>query len=436
MHYSTEPGSVAGTNWAGNLSYSASTLIKPETVKELTEALSQADEPVKVVGSRHCFNDIADTSGTLLDLSGFLPLPQEPLTVVQDAGPRRVRVPATASYGRVAEALDKAGLALANFASLPHISIAGAISTGTHGSGDENPALVGAIWAFDLISPDGSVHRACQDGSGDVPFEAAVHLGLLGVLTTVEILVEDAFEVRQDLFTELEWATYLENFDAITSAAYSVSTFTRWNAHTVDQIWLKSRVAEPVNAALLCDQGFFGGTRAAKKLHPLPDTDPIHCTDQLGSPGPSFDRLPHFKMGFTPSKGEELQSEYLIPRRFATQAIQAVKAISEQFKHLLQVSEIRTMKGDNAWLSPSPEDSIGIHFTWLREQEAVDAVLPVIEEVLHPFEARPHWGKRHTVDAARIAQLYPNLGAFLDVAKALDPHGKLKNSYTLRTLDY
>ena len=440
----------AGANWAGNLTYFARELIQPRSVEELAGALRATTGPVKFLGSRHCFNDIANTTGTMISLARFEPLTADSLELISDDSPARVRVSASSTYGALAQVLTQRGLAISNYASLPHITIAGAITTGTHGSGNNNQPLIGAIWAFEVLTPEGTTRRAVRDGSGDLPFEAGVHLGLLGALTFVEILVEPEFEVRQDLFQNLPWESVFANFDAITGAAYSVSLFTHWNAESVEQVWLKSRADSFVLPGTAGEVGsvseagstpkgssdFFGATPAATKLHPLPNTDPIHCTDQLGVPGPSFDRLPHFKMGFTPSKGEELQSEYLVPRAHAIDAIKAVLALGDQFRHLLFVSEIRTMAGDGLWLSPSPEDAVALHFTWQRREAEVTAILPTLEAALAPFSARPHWGKLHVHSAEQIAALYPRLGDFLALARECDPQGRLRNDYTARVLGY
>jgi xylitol oxidase len=425
----------AGTNWAGNLTYFAREFIEPRSLEELSQAVTLTSGPLKFLGSRHCFNDVANTSGTMVSLARFEPLTAENLELIIDDSPRRVRAAASTPYGVLAQVLDALGLAVSNFASLPHITIAGAIATGTHGSGDGNLPLIGDVWAFEVLTPQGTVRRAVRDGSGDLPFEAGVHLGLLGALTFVEVMVEDSFHVRQDLYQDLPWDSVFDQFDEITASAYSVSIFTHWNAAAAEQLWLKSRVADdrPDGAE---GTFLFGARRATTKLHPLPDTDPIHCTDQLGVPGPSFDRLPHFKMGFTPSKGEELQSEYLIPRENAVDAIKAVLALGDQFRDLLFVSEIRTMAGDDGWLSPSPGDSVGLHFTWKQMEREVFAFLPTLEAALAPFGARPHWGKLHTFEANQITALYPALENFLAIARECDPEGRLRNEYTARVLGY
>ena len=426
----------AGKNWAGNLQYFARSLNEPRTTAELLASLWDAQDQVKFLGSRHCFNDTANTDGTMISMAQFEAHPKTPLQIREDSqrpGHGTVRVPGGATYGGLAQALEAQGGALANCASLPHISIAGAIATGTHGSGNGNQPLVGALNTIEFVTPAGAVRVARRDGSGDLPFEAAVHLGALGAITWVEVAVERQYQVRQDLFTNLAWDQVEQNFDAITGAAYSVSMFTRWYADSVDQVWLKSRVTEDLTAAQ--DDTFFGAPRATIKLHPLPNVDPIHCTEQLGVPGPSHERLAHFKMGFTPSKGEELQSEYLIPRRHAVAAIAAIRALGSQIRPLLFISEIRTMAADGLWLSPSgQEDSVGLHFTWHQQEADVMRLLPQIEAALTPFEARPHWGKLHAFTHDQLTALYPHLDDFVALAKECDPSGVLVNDHLRRTL--
>lgn len=135
-------------------------------------------------------------------------------------------------------------------------------------------------------------------------------------------------------------------------------------------------------------------------------------------------------MGFTPSHGEELQSEYLVPRRHVRAAITALRQLRDLIQPLLFVSEIRTMAPDHTWLSPSAsEPTVGFHFTWRPVERDVLRVLPVLEAALAPYDARPHWGKLHRVSGERISELYPRIGEFRDVARSLDPNRRLVNRY-------
>jgi xylitol oxidase len=318
-------------------------------------------------------------------------------------------------------------LALANLASLPHISVAGAVSTATHGSGDGNGNLATAVAALEMVTSDGGVLRVFR---GEAGFDGmVVGLGALGAVTRISLDLEPEYEVRQRVFEGLSWDVLFEHFDAITSCGYSVSTFTRWGS-AVDQVWVKSRVTDAPETVA---DSLFGATPATVERHPITGLDPINCSPQLGVPGHWSERLPHFRMGFTPSNGEEIQSEYLVPRRHAVAAIEAVRALGDRIRSLLQVSEIRTVAADELWMSPQHgRDTVAIHFTWLPQQEAVTRVLIEIEAALAPFAARPHWGKLFLADAETIAPLYERHADFAALIERTDPRGAFRNEWLER----
>ncbi|SDB91173.1 xylitol oxidase [Sanguibacter gelidistatuariae] len=448
----THAATLAGTNWAGNLSYSAHGVVRPTTVAEVRDLVLAAGAAMadaasgapagtarlRALGSRHCFNDLADTSGLLVSLEDLEPVAAGHLQLgTTAAGIPTVRVSAGTRYGDLAAALFPLGLAVHNLASLPHISIAGAIATATHGSGNGNQGLGGAVVGLELVTGTGEFLTLRRDEEGPVPFDAAVvHLGALGIITHITLAVEPTFDVRQDVYQDLPWASLEQNFDAITGAAYSVSVFTRLREDAADQVWLKSRVdALGETGDLGYGDDFFGARRAAVALHPLPGISAENCSEQLGVPGPGHERLAHFRREFTPSNGAELQSEYLVPREHAVAAIAAVRALRERIVPLLQIIEFRTMAADGLWLSPAGQhDTVGLHFTWLPRQTEVEALLPAIEAALAPFDARPHWGKLFTTDAARLAELFPRLGEFAALADGLDPAGVFANDYLDRVL--
>jgi hypothetical protein len=270
-------------------------------------------------------------------------------------------------YGDLAQALAVEGLALHNLASLPHISVAGAVATATHGSGDANGNLATAVAGLELVTSSGellTVARGAEDFNGLV-----VGLGSLGAVTRVTLDVEPAYEVRQRVFEGLAWDALDANFDAVMMSGYSVSLFTRWGTE-VDQVWVKARVSDEFEAERA---ELFGARAATVERHPILGIDPLNCTSQLGVPGRWSDRLPHFRMGFTPSSGDELQSEFFVPRERAVEAIGAVRQLADTIRPVLQVSEIRTIAADDLWMSPQyGRDSVGIHFTWRRDQAAVE----------------------------------------------------------------
>jgi xylitol oxidase len=327
----------------------------------------------------------------------------------------------------LAEALAERGLALANLASLPHISVGGAIATGTHGSGDRNGNLATAVAALEIIGADGELRRVAR---GDAEFAGSVvALGALGVVTRVTLEVRPAFEVRQVVYPDVPWAPVLDDLGAVMASGYSVSLFTDWTGERIGQVWVKSSgIAPPAS--------LHGAPAATERLHML-DGEPVDAvTEQLGVPGSWLDRLPHFRMGHKPSAGDELQSEYLLPREHAVEAILRLRTAGARIAPLLHVSEIRSVAADDLWLSGAyGRDVIALHFTWHRDPAGVGALLPDIEAALLPLGARPHWGKCFAARATEIAPLYPQWTEFGALRRAVDPHGKFGNAFTERVLD-
>ncbi|HZC84261.1 MAG TPA: D-arabinono-1,4-lactone oxidase [Rubrobacter sp.] len=405
-----------GKNWAGNYTYRARKLHRPSTIEQLQEILAKAP-CVRVLGSRHSFNDIADS----LEL---ITLEAMPMAIVVDHAADTVSLNAALKYGELVQKLNEEGVALHNLASLPHISVAGAVATATHGSGEANGNLATAVVGLELVTSGGEIMEISR---GEPYFDGlVVGLGALGAVTRITLDVEPAYEVRQRVFEGLSWEALFERFDEIVSCGYSVSIFTRWD-ETIDQVWVKSRVTDEPEQV---ENDLFGAAAAAVDRHPILGLDASSCTPQLGRAGSWADRLPHFRMGFTPSSGEELQSEYLIPRRYAVEAIEAVRSLADEIRPILQVSEIRAVAADRLWMSMNyGQDSVGIHFTWKPERDAVEDMLVRLESALVPFEARPHWGKLFNADTAALAPLYERMSDFIRLVERLDPRGAFRNSW-------
>ena len=406
---------MAERNWAGNLRYSAD-VIAPQSRDELARRVIAAPA-VRALGSRHSFNRIADTTGLLVSTAAL------PAHVDLDTERRIARVAGGMRYGEVARALHDAGWALANLASLPHISVAGAIATGTHGSGDRNRSLAGAVAGVEILTADGDIRWLRRGEPGFAG--AVVSLGALGVVLDVELDIQPTFDVTQTVFERLDWDRVLADLPAVTSLAYSVSLFTSWrDPDLVDQLWVKARVGDaPIPAELW-------GSAAPEPRHPLAGESAVTTTPQGGVPGPWLERLPHFRLEFTPSQGEELQSEFFLARTDAVPAINALRALSSRIAPLLFVTEVRTIAADDLWLSGAfGRDAVGLHFTWRPDQPAVEALLPTIEEALAPFDPRPHWGKVFTMPAAVIRSRYPHWADFAALRAEFDPRGVFRNRF-------
>ncbi|MFI8931213.1 FAD-binding protein [Streptomyces sp. NPDC053474] len=416
----TDLGPARGTvtNWAGNITFSAGEPHRPGSLDEL-RALVADSRQVRVLGSGHSFNRVADTDpgGTLLSLAALPP------AVDVDTAARTVRVAGGVRYAELARHVHAHGLALPNMASLPHISVAGSVATGTHGSGDANQPLSAAVRAVELVTADGTplVLRRGDDGFDG----AVVALGALGVVTALTLDLVPDFAVSQHVFTELPLAGV--DFAAVSAAAYSVSLFTDWHGPRFTQVWLKQRADRPVD--------FPWAKPADTPRHPVPGMPATHCTPQLGEPGPWHERLPHFRAEFTPSNGAELQSEYLLPREHALDALRSLDAVRAAIAPALQVCEVRTVAADRQWLSPAyGRDTVAFHFTWVPDPAAVLPVVSLVEERLAPFAPRPHWGKVFTLAPAEIRSRYPCWAAFVALADTLDPRGKFRNAFVREVL--
>ncbi|TCC01750.1 D-arabinono-1,4-lactone oxidase [Kribbella soli] len=401
----------AVTNWAGNVSF-ASELQRPRTIEELQELVAAA-EKVRVLGTGHSFNRIADSTGTLVSVAD--------LPTVIDVGDRGVTVSAGLRYGEITAALQAQGLALHNLGSLPHISVAGACSTGTHGSGDTNGPLADAVNAISFVDASGELVTLTRD---DPDFAGSViSLGALGVTVSMTLDVQPSYQISQVVYDGLPVERLGADFAEVMGSAYSVSAFTDWVDPDV-MVWRKRReLTAP-------DPEWLGATLADGPRHPIKVMPADYATQQGGVAGPWNERLPHFRLEFTPSNGDELQSEYFVPRERAAEAFDVLRALGNQFAPVIQVSEVRTIAADDLWLSPSQSrDTVALHFTWVQDEAVVRPVVAALEEALAPLDARPHWGKVFAADAATLAERYPKVKDFVALAAKYDPTGKFRNEY-------
>jgi xylitol oxidase len=412
------------TNWAGNIAFAAPEFHRPSTVAELQAAVARAGR-VRVLGTGHSFNDMADSPGVQVSLAG---LPPE---VSVDSAGLVARVAAGLSYAELATRLDAHGYALRNLASLPHISAAGATATATHGSGAANQNLAAAVAGLSLVTADGDlVELTREDG-------AVVHLGALGAVVRLDLELVPSFEISQRVYEDLPLDTLDDHFADVMASGYSVSLFTDWRAPRLTQLWIKSLsdAARSPSAPSITEAPWFTARPAPAARNPVPGLPPGACTQQLGVPGPWFERLPHFRPEFTPSAGDELQSEYLLPAGPAGPALQELARIAGRVAPVLRICEIRRIAADDLWLSPCyRQDSVAFHFTWIRDPAAVLPVAALIEQRLAPFAPRPHWGKIFTTPASELADRYDRLPDFLALARHYDPAGKFRNAYTARYL--
>jgi xylitol oxidase len=412
-------------NWAGNLTYSTNHLHIPATAEEVRQVVKSCAK-LRALGTRHSFSAIADSTENQISLER---LDQ----ISNDEKAHTVTVGAGVTYGKLAPYLDRHGYALNNLASLPHISVAGAVATATHGSGIHNGNLSTAVRGLEMVTASGDLMTLSRENDGDRFLGAVVGLGALGLVTRVTLDLLPTFQMAQSVYQDLSFDHLKDHFDDIYSSGYSVSLFTDWQHHQATQVWIKRRLApEDKNQ---WQPEFYGARLATEKLHPITGHDPEPCTEQQGVPGPWYERMPHFRMNFTPSSGRELQTEYFVPRDRGYQAILAVEKLREQITPLLFVTELRTIAADHLWMSMAYQrPSLAIHFTWKPEWPEVSKLLPQIEKQLEPFAPRPHWAKLSTLPAAAIQAQYSRLAEFKALLEHHDPEAKFRNEYLERDL--
>ncbi len=411
-------------NWANNLIYDSNTFYEPRNIGELQQIVKE-NKKIKALGTKHCFNKIADSRFShvsIRNMNRIVSVDSRQMTATIEGG---------ASYGQICTALHEEGYALHNLASLPHISLAGAIATATHGSGVSNSNLGAMVSALEFINTDGDLVTLSRNGHGDEFSGMITHLGGLGILTKLTLDLQPTFQVRQDVYQHLPVSNLLENFEAIMAGGYSVSLFTDYQSDQVNQVWVKSKVAKDDQLPT----EYFGAISAERDIHPILELSAENCTAQMGVPGPWFDRLPHFKMDFTPSSGKELQSEYFVPLDKGPAAYEAIQSLKDEIAPYLMISEVRTIAADNQWMSPCYEQkSAAFHFTWQQDWKGLKKVLPLLESKLEPFNVRPHWGKMFTMTPAKIHSLYPRLVDFKTFLMDHDANGKFRNDFLQKYL--
>ncbi len=407
------------TNWAGNLRYSTDRLHLPASIEEAQDIVSKA-EKVRPLGSTHCFNPIADSTVQQISAEALAP------EVEIDTDAQVVTVGGGVRYGELAPFLHEHGYAIHNLASLPHISIVGACATATHGSGVQNGTLATAVRAIEFIDAGGELVRLSRDTDGDRFAGAVVNLGCLGLVTRISLHIEPTFDITQHVYLNQPMADMVTHVDAMLASGYSVSLFTDYKNEAHNQIWIKRKAADAAPAPAT----FYNGLLADSDVNPVPRMSPENCTPQMGVAGPWHERLPHFKMAFTPSSGKELQTEFFVAREHARDVFDVYRSMADDLAPILMISEIRTAAADDLWMSMAyNRESVIFHCTWEQDWDGLQALLPRLEAALQPFNARPHWGKNFQMGRDALKSRYPRFDDFRALVKSYDPAGKFRNAF-------
>jgi len=411
-------------NWSGNLAYTASNIVYPDSVEELRYIVRNVNH-LRPLGSRHSFNTIADNEHNLISFDKLNQI------IALDETAKTLTVQGGVKYGEVCRYIHDRGYALHNLASLPHISVAGSIATATHGSGIANGNLATAVSAIEFVNANGDLITLSR-AHDDAFYGAVVGLGCLGPVSTVTLDLQPSFGMQQVVYRNLPFENLRGNFTEIMSGGYSVSLFTDWRQAAFNEVWVKCKMENGLPGTF--PESYFGASLAIENLHPIEDQPAENCTEQCAVPGPWYERLPHFKMGFTPSAGAELQSEYFLPIEYASDAIMAMAALAKKITPHIFVSEIRTIDADQLWMSPCyKRRCVALHTTWKQHPEVM-GLLPLVEKQLAPFEPLPHWGKLFTLAPGIIQSRLQELKAFKELMRTYDPDGKFQNTFIQQTL--
>ena len=382
---------------------------------------------LRALGTRHSFNGIADSKSAQVSLKRLdqISLDEKARTVTVGAGVR---------YGDLATVIDKRGYAVHNLASLPHISVAGACATATHGSGLHNGNLATAVRGLEIVTADGAIAQLSREKDDERFHGVVVAPGRMGVVTSVTLEVQPTFQVAQSVYQNFSFDHLKDHFEEIFSSGYSVSLFTDWQNHQATQVWIKRRLAP--GDANKWEPEFFGAKLATEKLHPLAGHSAEACTEQQGIPGPWYERLPHFRMNFTPSSGQELQTEYFVPFDRGYEAILAVEKLRDQITPHLFITELRTIAADKLWMSTAYErPSLAIHFTWKPEWPAVQArCCPRSKPRSSPSSRGRTGASCSPCRAQKLESRYTRLADFEQLAKRFDPDGKFRNEFVQTNL--
>ena len=405
-------------NWAGNLTFSAREFIEVNSISKLQQVVSSS-QAVKVLATGHSFNAIGDTTETLISIKNLSN------GIEIDSQNAQALIPAGMAYADAARYLESNGWAFSNMASLGEVTIAGAISTGTHGSGSNNGVLSTSVVGLEIVLGSGELITIDQSNSEEFA-GFVVSLGALGVFTKIKMKIIPSFSVKQFVYENIGIQVVAENFDTVFNSAYSVSYFSNWAKNSTGQIWMK--FLDDSSSDNLSDN-WLGANQAKAKQHPVKINNPDPCTDQLGISGKWLYRLPHFKLDSSPASGDEVQTEYLVDRKYVNEYIQDLRAIGDEIAPRVYATEIRTIKSDELWLSGAYQrETVGFHFTWKKSDTLVD-FLPRIEEILGKHHGRPHWAKLFSVRSDELSARYPKYSDFEALLKKYDPKQKFRNKF-------
>jgi FAD-linked oxidoreductase len=435
----SEPASGSWRNWAGTATANPARLVRPSDPDQIAAAVKDAERdglPVRAVGAGHSFTSVAATDGVAVDLSRWTGI------VAADQETGLVTVRAGTTLRELNADLDELGLAMTNLGDIDAQTIAGAISTGTHGTGARYGGIATQIAGLELVLADGSL-VSCSPIERPELFEAArIGLGAIGVLSTVTLHCEPAFVLAADERPEPIDAL-LERFDHLADThdhvefhwfPYGRNALVKRNDRrpigtepaplSPLRHYLEYELLENVALAGMCRLG-----RAVPRL-----VAPLHRTVDAVLSARTYSDLSH-RVFVSTRNVRFVESEYALPRDALLDVLRELRrGIPTLADPVMFPLEVRVAAADDVWLSTAyGRDSayIAIHqYLGMPYRQFFD----LFESIVGNVGGRPHWGKLHSLDAARLAPLYPRFGDFRDVREAVDPAGRFTNPYLERVL--
>ena len=424
------------TNWAGIQTCSPAAVEHPANDAELARLVktaSSAGHPVKVVGAGHSFTDIACTNGYQVHLDRYNRV------ILADRETQRVRVQAGITLQKLNLELDQHGLALPNLGDIAYQSVAGAISTATHGTGIRLGGLATQVAGLELITADGSVISCSADEEPEVFNAARVGLGALGILSTVTLQAVPAFNLRV-VNQPMPLDALLENIDEHVESNDHFEFFwvphTRWaltkrNNRTDQPLAPRPRWQELRDDYLMENVAFGAVCRMGRRF---PSLIPRLATALPGSGRVEYvDKS--YKVFASPRWVHFSEMEYSIPREAAVDVIRRIRSFVETSGlHISFPVEVRFTAPDDIYLSTangSERCYIAVH---VYQGMPYEQYFRGVERIMDSVGGRPHWGKLHFQTAETLAPRYPDWDKFQAVRRRLDPEGRFANAYTDRVL--
>ena len=419
-------------NWAGNQKASPVSIDAPRSVAELAALVASASEQgqkVKAVGSGHSFTSAAATNGRMIrleNLNGILHVDRATCQVTVGAGTR---------LSELNTLLDAEGLALANLGDIAYQTVAGAISTSTHGTGKALTGLAGQVVAMKLVNGHGEIIECSQSVNPHIFDVARVSVGALGVITEYILQAVPSFRLRA-LEQPMRLDEVLENAHDLASTNDHFEFFwiphTKWaltkrNNRTEDELqplprvkgWIEKTFMENYAFGAVCRVGRARPSLIPRLATALPSSGSREYVDQS------------FKIFASPRIVRFYEMEHALPVEALVPALKEIRAMVDRKGYLLNFPvEVRFTKGDDVPLSTAyGRDSAYIAVHVYKGMEC-QPFFRDVEDILRAYDARPHWGKMHYREADELSKLYPRWNEFITLRNQLDPQRTFSNAYS------